>query len=133
MPFFAHAAEVTTTEKLITVDTGKQMLYAWESGKVQYQTSVSTGLYQTPTVLGTYRIYSKLPVQNMRGVSRVKGSYYLPNVQYVMYFYQGYAIHAAYWHTNFGIRMSNGCVNTPTEAAKWLYDWAPIGTKVIVY
>ena len=40
--------------------------------------------------------------------------YYLPNVPYVMYFYQGYALHGTYWHSNFGRPMSHGCVNLET-------------------
>ncbi len=30
---------------------------------------------------------------------------------WVMYFYQDYGIHGAYWHNNFGHMMSHGCVN----------------------
>ncbi|HLL60275.1 MAG TPA: L,D-transpeptidase [Candidatus Nitrosocosmicus sp.] len=127
------AQNIYTTEKLITVDTGKQMLYAWDGGQIVYQTAVSTGLWQTPTVKGTFRIYRKLPVQDMKGYSKVKGWYYLPNVPNVMYFYSGYAIHGAYWHNVFGSRASNGCVNVPPASAQWLYDWAPHGTRVVVF
>jgi lipoprotein-anchoring transpeptidase ErfK/SrfK len=28
--------------------------------------------------------------------------------------------------------MSHGCVNLPTEDARWLYQWADIGTPVLV-
>ena len=28
--------------------------------------------------------------------------------------------------------MSHGCVNMPVGVAKFLYDWAPIGTEVRV-
>ena len=57
--------------------------------------------------------------------------YDLPNVPYSMFFYQGYAIHGTYWHTNFGHPMSHGCVNLPTAEAKWFYEWAPVGTPVV--
>ena len=40
--------------------------------------------------------------------------------------------HGTYWHSNFGYPMSHGCINMITEDAKWLYDWAPIGTEVEV-
>ena len=52
-----------------------------------------------------------------------------------MYFTDyGHALHGTYWHGNFGVPMSHGCVNLPTEAAVWLYDWAPVGTWLeIVY
>lgn len=59
--------------------------------------------------------------------------YYLPDVPYVMYFYRGYGLHGTYWHNNFGVPMSHGCVNLRTEDAAWLFDWASVGTPVTVY
>lgn len=130
----AHAEDIITTDKLITVSLGQQMLYAWEGGRIVYQTPVSTGLPKSPTVRGKFNIYLRYPVQaHMKGYSPYKGWYDLTNVPNVMYFYQGYAIHGAYWHNNFGRTASNGCVNVPLEAAKWLFDFAPNGTQVIVY
>ena len=58
--------------------------------------------------------------------------YNLPNVPWTMYFYGGYAIHGAYWHNNFGQRMSHGCVNMKPNEAKWLFNWTPKGTLVVV-
>jgi lipoprotein-anchoring transpeptidase ErfK/SrfK len=88
---------------------------------------VSTGLWGTPTVQGDYRIYWKLTSQTMSGPG-----YYLPGVPWVMYFYQGYAIHGTYWHNNFGQPMSHGCVNLPTDQAEWFFRWAEVGTPVHV-
>lgn len=137
-PWPVLAAEINTTDKLITVDIGKQMLYAWEGGKIQYQTKVSTGMRLTPTVKGSFQILSKIPLADMRGPSPYKnlypkGKYFLKNVPNVMYFYQGYAIHGAYWHHSFGRVASHGCVNVPLEAAAWLFNWANIGTQVEVF
>lgn len=129
----AVAEDIITTDKLITVDTGKQQLTAWDNGAIFFQTSVSTGLYQTPTVKGNFRIYAKLPVQDMKGYSEVHGNYFLKNVPYIMYFYQGYGIHGTYWHNNFGTPMSNGCVNMSIADAEKIYNWADVGTKVLVY
>ena len=58
--------------------------------------------------------------------------YYLPDVPFIMYFYKGYGLHGTYWHNNFGQPMSHGCVNMPTPEAEWAYNWAGIGTPVIV-
>ena len=131
-------AQIYTTEKLITVDTGSQFLTAWENGQVQHQTKVSTGMYLTPTVKGDFRIYWKTPLQDMRGPSPYRhiypsGRYYIQNVPHVMYFYQAYAIHGTWWHTKFGSPASHGCVNVPPTSAQWLYDWAPQGTRVVVF
>ena len=49
------------------------------------------------------------------------------------YFNGDEAFHSAYWHNNFGNRMSHGCVNMPIPEAKFVYEWAPIGTEVWVH
>ena len=50
-----------------------------------------------------------------------------------MYFYGGYGLHGTYWHNNFGTPMSHGCVNLSQGDAAWLYNWAPVGTKVVTH
>jgi lipoprotein-anchoring transpeptidase ErfK/SrfK len=60
-------------------------------------------------------------------------NYDLKDVPYVMYFFEDYAIHGAYWHNNFGTPMSHGCVNMNVPDAEWLYNWAPLGTLVSVH
>ena len=137
-PINVSATGVFTSEKLITVDIGSQKLTAWENGKVVHETKVSTGMKLTPTVKGSFKIYYKTPLHDMRGPSPYKniypsGKYHIKNVPNSMYFYQGYAIHGAYWHNNFGRVASHGCVNVPLASAQWLFDWANVGTRVEVY
>ena len=137
-PSSVRAEGIYTTEKLITVDLGSQTLTAWEGGKVQHTTKVSTGMYLTPTVKGGFKIKTKLPKQDMKGYSPYKvyhpnGKYYIKDVPHVMYFYQAYAFHGAYWHNNFGSRASHGCVNLPLASAEWLYNWAQVGTRVEIF
>lgn len=126
-------AQIITDKKLITVDRGKQMLYAWEGGKIVNQTPVSTGMYYTPTVKGSFSIRRKVPLQDMKGSYPPYEPYYIKNVPNVMYFYGAYAIHGVYWHNSFGSRASHGCVNVPVTFSKWLYDWADMGTRVEVF
>ncbi len=57
------------------------------------------------------------------GVKDTPSFYYLPNVPYVMYFHNDYALHGTYWHANFGQTMSHGCVNLPTPIAEKLFYW----------
>ena len=89
---------------------------------------VSTGTRATPTVVGNYRVYSKYLSTSMSGPG-----YHVPNVPHVMFFYRGYSIHGTYWHNNFGTPMSHGCVNLTLADAKWLYDWSPMGIKVVTH
>lgn len=116
------------TEKWIEIDLSQQRLYAHKGQTTVFQAVVSTGTRRYPTVLGRFRIYAKYRATHMSGPG-----YSLPNVPWTMYFYRGYAIHGTYWHNNFGTPMSHGCVNMRTSEAKWLYQWAPKGTLVVVH
>ncbi len=126
-------AQIFTNEKLITVDLSKQRLYAWESGKIKKRFRVSTGMYYTPTVKGSFTVYKKVDMQDMRGYFPPYKPYYIKDVPDVMYFHGAYAIHGTHWHNKFGTRASHGCVNLALWDANWLYDWAPLGTKVEVF
>jgi lipoprotein-anchoring transpeptidase ErfK/SrfK len=35
----------------------------------------------------------------------------------------GAAVHGVFWHNDFGVRRSHGCVNVAPEDAKWIYRW----------
>jgi len=134
--FFAQSANaegIYTTDKLITVDTGSQKLYAWEGGQVQKEFTVSTGMRYTPTVKGSFKIRRKVDIQDMKGSYPPYEPYYIKNVPHVMYFYGAYAIHGTFWHNSFGYRASHGCVNLRLADAEWLYNWAQTGTRVEVF
>jgi lipoprotein-anchoring transpeptidase ErfK/SrfK len=50
--------------------------------------------------------------------------YTLPGVPWTVFFHNsGVAFHGAYWHNNFGVPMSHGCVNMRPADAKWLFRW----------
>jgi lipoprotein-anchoring transpeptidase ErfK/SrfK len=113
-------------EKWIEVDLSEQKLTTWLGKKKVKDYPVSTGIAALPTVTGEFHVWRKVLSQGYRGGSKEKGTYYyLPNVPYSLFFHDGYAIHAAYWHNDFGIRpRSHGCVNMRTEDAKEVYEWA---------
>ncbi len=114
-------------EKWIQIDLSDQTLTAYEGETVMLSALVSTGVARMPTPKGEHAIYLKVRSQVMSGPG-----YSLPNVEYVSYFYKSYAIHGTYWHNNFGHPMSHGCVNMTNEDARWLFEWAPNGTRVLV-
>lgn len=121
--------------KWIEVDLSQQYMRAWQNDKVVYQEYVSTGLPDTPTPTGYFKIYVKLRFDEMKNGKPGDPDYYdLKNVPWVMYFLQGgYALHGTYWHHNFGHEMSHGCVNMTTPGAQWVYQWAPLGTVVWIH
>lgn len=111
-------------EKWIEVDLAKQQLTAWNGDEIYMQYPISSGLF-FPTPTGTFSIYWKVRYIRMKGGDPEKGDFYdLPNVPDTMFFYQGYGIHGAYWHHNFGHPMSHGCVNEPLDKARELFEWA---------
>ena len=83
------------------------------------------------TETGRFRIRYKVPVEDMRGATDAEGNvvwvvgdggeeppgsipYGVPDVPNVMYVnLDAEALHGAYWHDNFGQRMSHGCINLP--------------------
>jgi len=127
----------TSAEKRIEVDLTHQKVYAIEGDRIVHEFLISSGKWdRTPT--GEFTIWAKVRSQLMKGGSRELGTYYyLPNVPYVMFFYndeiekmRGFSFHGTYWHNNFGQPMSHGCLNMRTEDAKTLYEWAtPVVTN----
>jgi lipoprotein-anchoring transpeptidase ErfK/SrfK len=115
------------TGREIVVVLSTQMTYAYEDGVLQHSALASTGLPATPTVQGDYKVWNKTRSQTMSGPG-----YYLENVEWVMYFHQGYGLHGTWWHENFGQPMSHGCVNLTNPDAKWFYDFGSVGTPVHV-
>jgi len=110
-------------ERWIRVDLSEQLTIAYENGRPIRGFVISSGLPGTPTVLGEYRIRTKVRAQTMSGGSGA--SYYnLPNVEWVQYFYSDYGFHSTYWHSDFGQPKSRGCINMTDTDAKWLFDWA---------
>lgn len=60
--------------------------------------------------------------------------YYVRDVPWVMYFTnEGHALHGAYWLDHFGTPVSHGCVNLPVAFAEWLYNWTPVGTRIVIH
>lgn len=111
----------------IVVDLSDQRLWAYDGSRLVRTVTVSTGAATTPTPVGTFAVYLRLPSQHMTGAD-----YDLPGVPDVQYFFADYALHGAYWHQSFGTPVSHGCVNaTPADAA-WLWDFATLGTPVEV-
>lgn len=120
-----------SNQKRIDVDLTSQQLYAYEGDRLIYKFLISSGKWgRTPT--GNFLIWAKLRYTKMEGGSKaLRTYYYLPNVPYVMFFYnkdvpqwRGFGIHGAYWHNNFGHPMSHGCINMKNEDAALLYQWA---------
>ena len=118
--------------RAVVVSLSQQALWAYEDGAVVRSTYVSTGKEKFRTPAGFYTVNTKVPEQDMAGVIGGE-SYNVPKVPDVLYFTnRGHAIHGTYWHENFGVPMSHGCINLPMDVADWIYEWAPLGMAVLI-
>lgn len=120
-------------ERWIEVNLSTYTLTAWVGETPVMSTLIVTGAPISPTVEGEFRVYWKLPSQTMSGVGPDGISYEQPDVPDVMYFFEDWAIHGAYWRSGFGYAASHGCVNVPLQEAEWLYEWASVGTRVVAH
>lgn len=127
-----------STGKVIVINIAIQRLYAYDNGKsiFSHAVPITSGKNGFETVTGEFAIYYKQ--RNFRMTSPFPGIYYDNVVDYWMPFYLGYGIHDASWRTVYGTQDypsvgSHGCVNTPLTEVAVLYNWADVGTKVIVY
>ena len=117
----------------IRVDLSTYTLEAFEGDLRVLTTPVAVGRPDFPTVTGTFRVYAKTPIRDMKSTEN-GASWDTKGVPFVQYFYRDWAIHGTYWHTDWGTSRSHGCVNLPLEAAEWLFAWsAPTTTTGMTY
>jgi len=127
--------------KVISIDLGQQTLTAFENNVPVLSTLVTTGRPQLPTPPGQTSVMSKShPFEMISTWPRSSPFYYPPSwVQHVLWFRDGgYGIHDAPWRSTYGPGTNgnngtHGCVNVPGDVMNRLYDWADIGTPVIVH
>ncbi len=112
-------------ERWIDISLASQTLVAYEGDKPVYATLVSTGR-GTPgnvTPTGTFRVWVKIRSSTMDNIERegVSRHYSMDEVPYVQFFSKDIALHAAYWHRDFGKKRSHGCVNLSPLDARVLF------------
>ncbi len=117
-----------SSERWIEIDLSRQRLIAWEGNTPVYAVIISSGKSSTPTRTGPFAVQTKHRVTRMTG-----DDYDVPDVPYTMYYDGGMAIHGAYWHNLFGNPVTHGCTNVAVNHAKWLFEWASVGTPVVVH
>jgi len=117
--------EVPDSEKTIHVDLGAQLVTAFEGEKLVFSSPCSSGAKGTRTPEGEFRTYHKGPSIHMTNEGDDEANVYdLPGVPWCTFFTGiGNAFHGTYWHNDYGRPRSHGCVNLPSEAAKFLYLW----------
>ncbi|MBM6978597.1 MAG: L,D-transpeptidase family protein [Actinomyces succiniciruminis] len=119
-------------EKWIDINLSAKTVTSYEGATVvRGPVTIVDGAAATPTITGTYHVYLQYETQTMRGQNADGTDYETENVPWISYFYAGYALHGAPWWSSWGFSASHGCLNMPVAEAKWIYDWAEIGTTVV--
>lgn len=126
-------------DKRVLVDNTAQTMSCIEEGREVYFCLVSTGVNFDPqgepldhssTPRGIHPIWRKLVSLHMSG-GTTGGGWDLAGVAWTTLFVgTGVAVHSTFWHNNYGMPMSRGCVNTSPEDAKWVFRWT---TPVVPY
>ncbi|NMM65171.1 L,D-transpeptidase family protein [Clostridium sp. P21] len=118
----------------VEIDMGRQHLWFYKNGSLVVQGDVVTGNVSNghATPEGIYSLKYK------ERHATLKGQGYASPVDYWMPFNGGIGIHDANWRPAFGGSIyrgdgSHGCVNSPHELARTIYENIEEGTPIVCY
>ncbi len=122
--------------KRILVDLSEQRVYVYEEGKLLWNWPVSTGRPGYRTITGTFRILDKMPwayasTWNLR-MPYWMGIYWAGKLENG---FHGQVINSwgvRIWENYIGRPYTFGCIMLADDNMKKLYEWAEIGTPVII-
>lgn len=134
-PILKQKEEVPFDKTYIELDKQNQKFYYYVDNELVLESDIVTGLptKQRDTPTGIYFIINKAREANLVGETwDVDVDYWLGVT------YTGVGFHDATWRNKFGGTVwknngSHGCINTPYDAMKKLYESVEIGTAVIIY
>ena len=116
------------TTRWVEVNKSNYTVTRWEGSTPISTWTIVIGKPSTPTRVGVFHVFAKVPIQTMRGVD-----YVTPDVKWIAYFDGDIALHGNYWVGSFGWGASHGCVGMPENLAKINYDWISVGDMVVVH
>lgn len=121
----AAPKHLAPNERWIDVDLDNQILVAYEGELPVYTTMISSGAKDAPTETGVYRMWLKESEADMKGLNG-EDPYSVATVPWTQFYSpeRGLALHTAYWHDQFGVKRSRGCLNMSPRDARWLYFWS---------
>ncbi len=125
--------------KRMEMDLATQTLTCFEGETPVFSTRTASGVggdLATPSgnfcvlLKQATRHMANMPYEGMPEPLPAPEDYFdLPGVPWNTFFdLEGRAIHGAYWHNDYGIRRSHGCINVPVASAQFIYRWThPVG------
>jgi hypothetical protein len=125
--------------KLIVAElTDPCIVTAYEDGHWIYSSLSLKGTtaWQTPTGVFTIvrRVANEIMSSEGLGIPRdAPGGYYVKDVLFTQYFTNdGASIHYNWWSSNWGYSGSHGCLGMNYDDALWFWQWAEIGTPLVI-
>jgi len=115
------------SDKRIVVNLNKQEAYAYEGKVLVYKGWISSGQSRYKTPVGRYRVLQKDREHISNKWPKPNGGAKMPYMLRVTW--SGIALHAGYTPSR---PASHGCIRLQRDFAKRLFDWTPIGTRVII-
>jgi hypothetical protein len=119
------------TCRFVYANLNTQTLSVFDNCKLVFATLISSGK-NSWTFEGRFAILYKVEYSSITPPAESTSEYYIEGVPYFMTYSGNFGFHGAYWHDNFGTAASHGCINLAPADAKWLYDWASLGERVII-
>jgi lipoprotein-anchoring transpeptidase ErfK/SrfK len=130
----------TFTGRWIDADLSEPaMLTAYDGERIVLSTLAIKGTIANQTPTGTFTIGRRVADEIMdSGTLGIPadgpGGYHLEHVLFTQYFSaDGASIHYNYWSSNFGYSASHGCLGVNRADSEFLWNWATIGTPVVIH
>lgn len=128
-----HPPAYIAAGKYIDVSIAHQVMTLFENGVEKQQFLISSGKNGMPTPFGTFAVQRK-----EENHWSAKYKLWMP---YSLNITGGYYIHELpYWPNGYregenhlGVRVSHGCVRLGIGPAKYVFDWAPVGTPIYIH
>ncbi len=120
--------------KWIDIHLTQQLLVAYEGQRAIRTVVITSGKPGWETPEGIYKINTRVANETMdSGAIGAEEFYKLEDVLFTQYFTdKGHALHFAWWKTKetIGRPGSHGCINLLLDDARFIWEWADIGTVV---
>jgi lipoprotein-anchoring transpeptidase ErfK/SrfK len=118
---------LSASHKKIFVNLDEQRLDAYENGKQIFGSRISSGKegHETPT--GTFKVLQKERNHRSNLWPKPNGGARMPYMLRISW--SGVAMHQGYVPNH---PASHGCIRVPRRMARKLFNWADIGTPVLV-
>ncbi len=119
------------TCRFIYANLAAETLSVYSGCKLIFATLVSSGK-NSWTFTGRFAILNKWDYLTINSPDWSASDYYMEGIPYFMSYAGDFGFHGNYWSDSLGAANSHGCINLAPADARWLYDWAGLGERVII-